>query len=55
MRDGGALERTQVIMLTARGVESEVLAALEAGAIDHVTKPISVPVLMQRVRRARER
>jgi diguanylate cyclase (GGDEF)-like protein len=52
LRDGGVLERTQVIMLTARGAESEVLAALEAGAIDHVTKPFSVPVLMQRVRRA---
>ncbi|MEJ7823808.1 MAG: response regulator [Solirubrobacteraceae bacterium] len=55
LRDGGVLERTQVIMLTARGAESEVLAALEAGAIDHITKPFSVPALMQRVRRAVER
>ncbi len=35
--------------------ESEVLQALEAGAVDHVTKPFSVPVLIQRVRRAMER
>jgi DNA-binding response OmpR family regulator len=32
-----------------------VLEALEAGAVDHVAKPFSVPVLMQRVRRALER
>jgi PleD family two-component response regulator len=53
--DRGVLERMQVIMLTARGSEHEVLEALEAGAIDHVTKPFSLPVLMQRVRRAMER
>ncbi|HEX2016310.1 MAG TPA: response regulator [Solirubrobacteraceae bacterium] len=48
----GALERTRVIMLTARASEQEVLQALSAGAIDHVAKPFSVPVLMQRVRHA---
>jgi len=46
------LSRTRVIMLTARSGESEVLEALELGAIDHVAKPFSVPVLMQRIRRA---
>lgn len=55
LRERGVLERMQVIMLTVRGAEGEVLEALEAGAIDHVTKPFSVPVLMQRVRRAMER
>jgi DNA-binding response OmpR family regulator len=54
LREHGVLDRTQVIMLTARGAEGEVIQALEAGAIDHVTKPFSVPVLMQRVRRAME-
>ncbi|HEY2259118.1 MAG TPA: response regulator [Solirubrobacteraceae bacterium] len=54
LREHGVLDRTQVIMLTARGAEGEVVQALEAGAIDHVTKPFSVPVLMQRVRRAME-
>ncbi len=48
----GVLIRTTVIMLTARSEESEVLEALELGAVDHVAKPFSVPVLMQRVRRA---
>ena len=50
----GVLRSTRVIMLTARAAESEVLQALELGAFDHVAKPFSVPVLMQRVGRALE-
>jgi diguanylate cyclase (GGDEF)-like protein len=49
------LSDTRVIMLTARAGEAEVLEALELGAFDHVAKPFSVPVLMQRVRRALRR
>lgn len=49
------LSRTRVIMLTARAGEAEVVEALELGAFDHVAKPFSVPVLMQRVRRALRR
>jgi diguanylate cyclase (GGDEF)-like protein len=41
---------SNVIMLTGRTGEREVLAALELGAIDHITKPFSVPVLMHKVR-----
>ncbi len=52
LRREGVLEATRVIVLTARSSESEILRALEAGAIDHVGKPFSLPVLMQRVRRA---
>jgi len=55
LAESGALARTRVIMLTARASEEEVLAALSAGAIDHVAKPFSVPVLMQRVRHAMSR
>ncbi len=55
LADSGALGRSRVIMLTARDSESEVLQALELGAFDHVAKPFSVPVLMQRVHRAMER
>jgi diguanylate cyclase (GGDEF)-like protein len=51
----GVLSRTRVIMLTARAGETEVLEALELGAFDHVAKPFSVPVLMQRIRRALRR
>jgi len=46
--------RMRIIMLTARSSESEVIKALEWGAFDHVAKPFSLPVLMQRIRRALE-
>lgn len=46
------LAATRVIMLTAHSSEAEIVNALELGAFDHVAKPFSVPVLMQRVRRA---
>ncbi|MBB4634865.1 response regulator [Longimicrobium terrae] len=46
------LDRTRVIMLTVRTHEAEVVRALELGAWDHVSKPFSVPVLLQRIRRA---
>jgi DNA-binding response OmpR family regulator/HPt (histidine-containing phosphotransfer) domain-containing protein len=52
MGRNGALEHSRVIMLTARAGEREVLEALEAGATDHVAKPFSLPVLLQRVRGA---
>jgi PleD family two-component response regulator len=55
LRDAGALEETRVIILTGRTAEAEVLKALELGAFDHVAKPFSVPVLMQKVGRALER
>ena len=48
----GVTERTPVIMLTARTDEDEVVEALKSGAYEHVAKPFSVPVLMQRIRRA---
>jgi DNA-binding response OmpR family regulator len=48
----GVTRQSRVVMLTARTLETEVLQALDLGAFDHVVKPFSVPVLMQRVRRA---
>jgi diguanylate cyclase (GGDEF)-like protein len=48
----GVLDHSKVIMLTARAGEPEVLASFQHGAFDHVAKPFSVPVLVQRVRRA---
>jgi DNA-binding response OmpR family regulator len=41
---------SSVVMLTARAGETDILAALELGAIDHVAKPFSIPVLMHKVR-----
>ncbi|MBM4110717.1 MAG: response regulator [Phycisphaerae bacterium] len=39
-----------VVMLTARGEESDIVAGLEMGADDYVTKPFSPRVLMARLR-----
>jgi DNA-binding response OmpR family regulator len=47
---GEVTRSSSVVMLTARSSESDILAALELGAIDHVAKPFSVPVLMHKVR-----
>lgn len=48
----GVTRRARVVMLTARTSESETVQALELGAFDHVAKPFSVPILLQRIRRA---
>ncbi len=47
-----ALASTAVIMLTARGEEHDVVAGLDAGADDYVTKPFSKEVLLARIRAA---
>lgn len=44
--------RSKIIMLSGRRGESDILTALDLGATDHVTKPFSIPVLMQKVRAA---
>lgn len=48
---GGTLAVSRVVMLTARASQREILTALELGASDHVAKPFSLAVLMQRVER----
>ncbi len=44
-----------IIMLTAKGEERDVIAGLDAGAIDYVTKPFSKAVLLARIRAALRR
>src|SRR4029079_2256282 len=39
-----------IIMLTARGEESERVRGVATGADDHIVKPFSVPELLARVR-----
>ncbi len=49
------LARVPVILATARGEESDVVAGLELGADDYVTKPFSPKVLVARIRTALRR
>jgi two-component system alkaline phosphatase synthesis response regulator PhoP len=44
------MERIPVLMLTAKGEESDIVAGLEVGAEDYVTKPFSVKVVIARLR-----
>ena len=50
LRREPATRRTPIIILTARGAESERVEGLELGADDYVTKPFSVRELIARVR-----
>ncbi len=43
-------QHVPVVMLTAKGEESDVVAGLEVGADDYITKPFSPRVLIARVR-----
>ncbi|MAU98545.1 MAG: phosphate regulon transcriptional regulatory protein PhoB [Fulvimarina sp.] len=50
LRQREASERLPIIMLTARGEESERVRGLSVGADDYVVKPFSTPELVARVR-----
>lgn len=39
-----------IIMVTAKGEESDIIVGLEFGAADYITKPFSIKVLISRVR-----
>lgn len=43
-------EHIPILMLTAKGGETDIVAGLEVGADDYVTKPFSLRVLIARVR-----
>jgi two-component system response regulator ResD len=49
LRSDSSTERLPVIMLTARGEESDRVAGLDIGADDYVTKPFSPKELVARV------
>ena len=50
VRSGGVNPNMPIIMLTARGEESDRIRGLDTGADDYVTKPFSTTELMARVR-----
>ena len=47
--------RIPIVMLTAKGEDSDIVAGLELGADDYVTKPFSPNVLIARIRMALRR
>jgi DNA-binding response OmpR family regulator len=49
IRDDASLDRTPVIMLTAKAQEPDVQRALAAGADDYIVKPFSPRELISRV------
>lgn len=50
VRETHTLADLPIIMVTARSQREDVVAALELGANDYVTKPVDFPVLLARVR-----
>jgi two-component system, OmpR family, phosphate regulon response regulator PhoB len=50
LRARAETERLPIIMLTARGEESERVRGLSTGADDYIVKPFSVPELLARIR-----
>ncbi|MFO8007493.1 MAG: response regulator [Candidatus Brocadiia bacterium] len=50
LKADASLESVPIVMLTAKGEEADIVAGLELGADDYVTKPFSPRVLMARVR-----
>ncbi|NIQ97394.1 MAG: response regulator transcription factor [Desulfuromonadales bacterium] len=50
LQKDGDTESVPIIMLTAKGEESDIVAGLELGADDYITKPFSTQVLLARVK-----
>lgn len=52
LADAGVLKMSKAVVVTTRSVEAEMIKAMELGAVDYITKPVSLPVLMRRLRSA---
>jgi two-component system alkaline phosphatase synthesis response regulator PhoP len=55
IKNDSRLRRIPIIMLTAKGEESDIVTGLELGADDYITKPFSPKVMIARVRAALRR
>jgi len=51
LKTGNDTRRIPIVMLTAKSEDSDIVAGLELGADDYVTKPFNSKVLVARVRR----
>ncbi|MBP7778890.1 MAG: response regulator [Acidobacteria bacterium] len=52
LAEAGVLKTSKAVVVTTRSVEAEMIKAMELGATDYITKPVSLPVLMRRLRSA---
>jgi len=50
LKGDDATRKIPIVMLTAKGEESDIITGLELGAEDYITKPFSTKVLVARVR-----
>lgn len=50
LRDNAKTRSVPIVMLTAKGEEPDIVAGLELGADDYITKPFSPRILIARVR-----
>ena len=50
LKQGDATKDIPIIMITAKGEESDVVVGLQMGADDYITKPFSIKVLLARVK-----
>ena len=50
LKDDNVAKNIPIVMLTAKGEEADIVAGLELGADDYITKPFSPRVLVARVR-----
>jgi two-component system alkaline phosphatase synthesis response regulator PhoP len=50
LKNDSRLRSIPIIMLTAKGEESDIVAGLELGADDYITKPFSPKIMIARVR-----
>jgi diguanylate cyclase (GGDEF)-like protein len=55
LREAGVTTTSAVLVVTARSSEQEAVRAVAEGATDHVAKPFSVPLLVEKLRRFVER
>ena len=55
LKKNSQTERIPIVMLTAKGEESDVVTGLELGADDYITKPFSPRILVARVKAATRR
>jgi diguanylate cyclase (GGDEF)-like protein len=51
LQQQGVTAHSSVLMVSAKSSEDEVLRALRAGATDHIAKPFSVPLLIEKLHR----